>query len=428
MITSVENAVWDALGLVEGTSKRTEKMKLLETLCSNDAHKDFLRTVVLYACNPVWTYGVISNMPIKAKGDKETFAGFSLLLDKLKKRELTGNEAITAVRTKLQLSVRSHWYQRVLNRDLKIGVGVDTFLKLFPGLFPVMKPMLCETYEGGDLERPYIVQPKLDGVRCVIIVDEKKRMTALSRNNKTVHNIEHIFKELKRSKKRGYVLDGELFGVSWNTTLAVISTENKHPSARKIKFHVFDYVKLNSWQAQESIMKLKWKGNSLREVLGKKSKYIKVLPFNRTAQTVEEIRREFEFFHDAGYEGIVIKDPESPYEFKRSKSWLKVKAKADADLKIIKIEKGDPGSKYEHILGSIVVAGVIKDKGKKRRIITHVGTGFSDKQRNEFFKKRRSLIGKIAQVEYQEIAETSDKKQNHNALRFPVFVRLRKDK
>ena len=59
------------------------------------------------------------------------------------------------------------------------------------------KPMLAYPVSAKpiDYSKPVFIQPKLDGVRCLIQCDNGK-ITAYSRNNKEWKNIDHILNEL----------------------------------------------------------------------------------------------------------------------------------------------------------------------------------------------------------------------------------------
>jgi len=112
-----------------------------------------------------------------------------------------------------------------------------------------------------------------------------------------------------------------------------------------------------------------------------------------------------------GYEGIMLKDPKSAHWRRRHPGILKAKTVASYDLKIDQVQEGL--GKYKNTLGALV----LKSANNK---VVKVGSGISDKQRDELWKNRESLIGKIVEVSAQEVTK--------NSLRFPVFVKLRDDK
>jgi ATP-dependent DNA ligase len=117
-------------------------------------------------------------------------------------------------------------------------------------------------------------------------------------------------------------------------------------------------------------------------------------------------------------EGVMVKNPDKPYEFTRSDACLKVKEFYTADLRITGAYEGKPGTKYVGMLGGLELAS---DCGKYS---TDCGSLQGDEgQRFELWMmhQRGELVGKIYEVSFQEI--TAD-----GSLRFPVGIRLRDDK
>ena len=77
------------------------------------------------------------------------------------------------------------------------------------------KPMLAYPVSGKpiDYSKPTFIQPKLDGVRCIIQAEMDGTVIAYSRTGKEWKNIYHILKELKPFfyKFPNIILDGELY-------------------------------------------------------------------------------------------------------------------------------------------------------------------------------------------------------------------------
>ena len=82
------------------------------------------------------------------------------------------------------------------------------------------KPMLAYPASAKpiDYSKPTFIQPKLDGVRCVIQYDEKGEfdgngVKAYSRTGKEWKNIDHILEQLRPffMKFPNVILDGELY-------------------------------------------------------------------------------------------------------------------------------------------------------------------------------------------------------------------------
>ena len=89
-----------------------------------------------------------------------------------------------------------------------------------------------------------------------------------------------------------------------------------------------------------------------------------------------------------GYEGIMIKDPESFYECKRSTTWLKLKPVIEISLKVTSYEEGSGRNVGK--LGALIAEG--EDNGKYFKL--NIGSGFSDEQREIFWNKKSFLLGK----------------------------------
>jgi len=66
-------------------------------------------------------------------------------------------------------------------------------------------------------------------------------------------------------------------------------------------------------------------------------------------------------------------------------------------------------------------AFVVDYKGNR----LNVGSGMTDEQRDEFWRLRQALTGRVVEVKYKE--ESSDKKTGLLSLQFPIFVSLREE-
>lgn len=110
-----------------------------------------------------------------------------------------------------------------------------------------------------------------------------------------------------------------------------------------------------------------------------------------------------EFTINVPGEGIIIRDPESPYIFGRSKSILKVKPIESVEVEVIGIEEGH--GRNEGVMGALIC--------KLGNMKFRVGTGFSDEDR-----KNPPPIGSKITIEYYDTTDSG-------VPRFPVFVAVR---
>lgn len=72
------------------------------------------------------------------------------------------------------------------------------------------------------------------------------------------------------------------------------------------------------------------------------------------------------------------KDPDSVYEFKRTRSWWKLKDEDYEDGEVIDFEPGDPDSGFAHTLGKIVIrlenGVIVRASGIKHKYWMRSGT------------------------------------------------------
>jgi DNA ligase-1 len=117
-----------------------------------------------------------------------------------------------------------------------------------------------------------------------------------------------------------------------------------------------------------------------------------------------------------GYEGIMIKDLEAPYECKRSSFWMKWKPTITVDLTVVDMEEGT--GKNLGRLGAMVCEGL--DNGRQIRV--NVGSGLSDSDRDQYWMARDKVMGQVVEVQADAVTQNQD---GTYSLRFPRFVRFR---
>ena len=151
---------------------------------------------------------------------------------------------------------------------------------------------------------------------------------------------------------------------------------------------------------------------------------------------VKDLEAFYQQALDAGHEGIMVKDPASPYSPGiRGRMWAKIKPDVDTlDLAVIGAEWGE--GRRAHLFGSFLLA--CSDSGELLPV-GKVATGLSDEMLaslHEIFREKVvSKEGKEVRFEPEEVFEVgySEIQASPNypggfALRFPRFIRLRDDK
>ena len=109
-----------------------------------------------------------------------------------------------------------------------------------------------------DWTKKVYMQPKLDGVRCVIQLNDKGAIHAYSRTGKQWLNIEHILENLKPffDTYEDAILDGELYNHDLRDDFEKIislvrkqkpTADDKTESKKLVQFHSCGLVLLSSY-------------------------------------------------------------------------------------------------------------------------------------------------------------------------------------
>jgi len=203
------------------------------------------------------------------------------------------------------------------------------------------KPMLAYPVSAKpiDYSKPVFIQPKLDGVRCLIQYD-KGVVTAYSRTGKVWKNIDHILRELKPFfiNNPNVVLDGELYNHDFRDNFEEIismvrktkpTDEDRLKSRLNVQFHCYDIVNKK--------MKFSTRDNWIsKNLIGNWCiKHVQTMPCPDEACAKYVHKANL----DVGYEGSIVR-LDTPYQCKRSHSLRKFKDFSDAEADIVGYEEG----------------------------------------------------------------------------------------
>jgi DNA ligase-1 len=250
------------------------------------------------------------------------------------------------------------------------------------------------------------IQRKVDGIRNIMILSNEPK--SLSRNNKPNYNTEEMLTVLSKYAD-GYVIDGELFAGSWDKTITAVKTHQY--KFDKLVFYVFDIIPLSEFENKICNKTLRERDKLLYEIICRcnhpKIEYLEHEEVRSNADVLGVTKKYIE----KGYEGSVLKDPDSLYGYSRGNGWYKYKEVNTFDYRITGVMEG--GGRLRGRLGSLLI-----DVDGVR---VAVGTGFTDEQRTMFWNSREQIMGKYVEVKFQQ-------KNSSGSLRHPVFVHLREDK
>lgn len=416
----------------------------LATLGDNNSHR-FL-TLVNYCYNPMITFGVKQVSETVGITDVENpWMEFQSLLDSLRHRELTGNaarDAIEAMSLRFDTDEWNEFCVSVLRKDLRINCSEKTINKVCKKTdyeIPIFSCQLATSCEDRpQMKGEMRLEPKLDGVRVLMwcSYDESNddvAVVAYSRNGKVFDNFCHIESTLSNQLKniskiigyRSFFLDGEVVGKSFNELMRVARKKDGVVAAIDSVFHIFDFI------PEVSFREGYWNSQLYKRlsILDKIKHLIDKMPSVEypdhlivnldTIQGRIQMDRYAKDCVNDGYEGIMIKSLQAPYECRRSTFWMKYKPVHDYDLIVIGMEEGT--GKNIGKMGALICEGT--DDGKFIQV--NVGSGFTDSERDEYWSNKADIIGRTIVIFADSITQNQD--ETHS-LRFPRFKCFREDK
>lgn len=356
---------------------------------------------------------------------------FRELADKLANRELTGHAARDAIELAMSVATTEQWngwYRRILIKDLRCGMSEKTVNKVVPGTVPVFTCALAHDSLKHEkkMKGKKQIEIKLDGVRVITIIRGDK-VEMFSRNGKQFHNFGHIIEELEAVVKEypvpyPLVLDGEVMSANFQDLMKQVHRKDGKQSTDAV-LHLFDTVPLGCFQAGS------WdKPQSFRSEITKHwveqhqavLKHVQALDWETVDLDTQEGEARFVELNkqavDGGYEGVMIKDVDAPYECKRTHAWLKAKPFIEVTLEVKEVEEGT--GRNEGRLGAFVCEGI--DDGKDIRV--NVGSGFTDVHRDDYWTHRGDIIGNLVEVRADAVTQNQD---GTYSLRFPRFKTFR---
>jgi DNA ligase-1 len=387
----------------------------------------------------LYTFGV-KQVPEKDvnEGQGLTWNTFQDLAHNLNARVLTGHSARDAIQLCMSVATQEQWngfYRRILIKDLRCGVSEKTVNSVAKKLnkpdyaVPVFTCQLA--HDSANHEKKMAgekqIEVKLDGVRVITFVKPDGVVEMFSRNGKQFHNFGHICEQISQVVKADpfdfpIVLDGEVMSANFQDLMKQVHRKD-NVEANDAVLHLFDIIPIGffrkgQWdvpQHERSTMVKAWVDTHQTELPN-----VAVLDWETLDLDTEQGQSRFVELNkaavDGGYEGVMIKDINAPYECKRSHAWLKAKPFIEVTLEVTEIEQGT--GRNEGRLGAFVCKG--EDDGKQIQV--NVGSGFTDADRDKFWQGRDSIINHLVEVRADAVTQNQD---GTFSLRFPRFLRFR---
>lgn len=411
---------------LNSTNSTNDKKDILSKYKDNE----FVKKVLYYTYNPTFQYYVTpENLEKNYEddlGSLHTFKDLFEMLDILRRREVTGHKAINSVN---DFCYRNEEYKdliyKIIGKDLEIRMGDSLINKVIPGLVPTFDCALATDFDKVEVDfnkDTWYASRKLDGVRCLAIVDESGHVTCWSRQGNEFETLQKVKDEIAKLNLKDKVLDGEICLVDkdGNEDFQGIMKQirRKDHTISNPKYLVFDIIEGDAFRSKlgNKVYSSRYTelGAYLYNAKEKGFNHLEVVNQTSIANEAHYIEL-MEHADSQGWEGLILRNSNSVYEGKRSKSMLKCKSFHDAEYKVIDLEFG-PFRMIENgleVTKEVLSNVVIEHKGNK----VSVGSGFSISDREYFKANPNDILNKVITVKYFE--ET----QNQNgawSLRFPT--------
>lgn len=213
---------------------------------------------------------------------------------------------------------------------------------------PYVEPMLAKNYKDyaskiNLSEECWIAQCKFNGMRC--IATKEGLFTRKGEKYMTCKHIEDALKPFF-NKHPNAILDGELFNEEYRQQLNEISKlirKTVHISEcdltrceSLVRYYVYDGYGFDD--ENDKTIQYSFRKNFIDNYMALTSYVMTVA--DHPIKSVEDMNQVYSQYVEAGHEGIMLRNCNSPYENKRSKYLLKVKPEDDSEAEILDIIEG----------------------------------------------------------------------------------------
>jgi ATP-dependent DNA ligase I len=323
-------------------------------------------------------------------------------------------------------------------------LGEPTLAHFLPIGMMLATPVLQLAEVEKRFPAPYVVEDKYDGIRAQV----HKAGDRVELYSRTFDRITNRYPELVQpllAIPGSYVIDGEVLAFAEGR--AVPFTDFQTRLGRK---NVADELRTKMPSTLVAFDILERDGRALLDAsFDERQKILRAVPIvppvlfaehQRVESSGDELiavlEREFAAARDRGNEGLMVKDPRSPYRpGRRGMEWLKVKRPLRTlDVVVTAVEWGH--GKRKGVLSDYTFA--IRD-GERLLNIGKAYSGLTDKEIAEMTKyflehtvqdygRVRTVVpDTVIEVAFDQI-QPSDRHESGYAMRFPRIARLRPDK
>ena len=286
------------------------------------------------------------------------------------------------------------------------------------------KPMLAYPASAKpiDYSKPIFIQPKLDGVRCLIQYENRPIETddlsgqltenivvAYSRTGKEWKNIDHILEQLQPYffKYPDVILDGELYNHDLRDNFEkIISLVRKTKPTDEDRLEASELTQFHCYDIIDETKTFEERNNFITKELPISYCIKQLMTYEIYDEKAAKERHRINL--KAGYEGSIVR-ANDPYHCKRSHNLRKFKDFHDAEATLLAWVEGKGKRK-----GTVGKFMAVDDEGNE------FGMPVMDKFKylQDNFRKMRGWVGKRATFTYFERTKAG-------SYRHPLFKAIR---
>jgi DNA ligase 1 len=431
----------ETLDKIAATPAKKDKANLVATFSEAE------RLVLKAALDPTVTY-YLANLKLPdsmfgtAKWGQEEFD----LLAQLSARQLTGDEARQTVDFHMRELTKpsAELLRRVINKDLRCGIGAGTVNAAFPGLIPDFPYMRCSlpkdsSMKDWDWSQGMISQLKANGMFARVDVDQIGNVIIASRQGNQFYKgalgaLEHQLSFLDPDHQyHGELtlidkLSGDVMRRSEANGIlnSVLIGEREIPDNVIVVFDVWDCIPLEAavTQGKYSVPYVK-RFHTLLAMVSDFRAYLETTPQiqvipHQVVYSYAEAMQHYKSVLARGLEGTVVCHPEGIWKDGDSKDKVKLKLEVDVDLRIKGFKPGTPGTRTEHTFGSVIL-GTSDDK------LEVAAAGLKRDLEEWLHNNREKAQGMIMAVRANEVSPPCETNEMYS-LYHPRVIELRHDK
>jgi len=421
--------IYDWLDNIKNTSGTNDKIALLIQYLADDG---FLQIIKLMYDDKLH-YGV-KQMPLceKRKFNRQNLIKFLLTLSKQKGTSDSDKGRLAelcSVDSKTKKVVHM-----IINKDAKSGFGAKTINKAYPDTVYIESYMRCSTEKKVDnIVYPAFVQQKANGMFCNLKLYKNGKLEFISRNGKKIHQLGRLKQLLKKripKKFWGVVIHGELEveidGViqdrqTGNGILnSCLSNTADQKLADCVILKIWDAVPMKAYNNHFFDLSYEKRLKRCRRIV----KHVKYKSFTcirtKIVHSFKEAQEFYKLIRSLGGEGAVLKNFNLKWKNHTATEAIKMKNISEGEFRIVRLNKGKPGTKWENNVGSI------ECESECGKVKFSVG-GLTDEEHLRDWDDWLTDIGSVCSCEFEGLIKDKKRKDIYS-LYLPRNLVLRPER